>query len=238
MFLASKKPPKPPLSESDKEEEAYAASVFASVVTPNAKKRSIYPPRKRTVVVRSHTRSTRKVKRPSHDYSKLIKVGTIVARSFNTWPTSRKPGDPPVPVVFQGLVTEINPRTKKIQVLFENSQNMRFSVSDLLPLVLQKRAPVEEAKVPEYLRSIRMGLENFAISNLESTSGKNEENESTSGKNEENEVQQDDDNEVTYIGTKEAPDITFVKVVPGDKPYVDIDDSANGSSINSPVTLM
>ena len=121
-LFASKKTPKSPQSPSGTEErEDNAASGFASVVTPNANKGSNYKSPNQRVIVAAHTRSSRNVKRSSNAFSKTIKIGTIVARSFNTWPCSRTPGDPPVRVKFHGMVTEINPRTKKIQVLFENS---------------------------------------------------------------------------------------------------------------------
>ena len=189
---------------------------------------------KKNVVVKSHTRNARKTKRPTNISSNIIKVGTIVSRSFKTWPRSRKPGDPPVPEIFRGMVTEIDPKTKKVHVLFENSQNMRFDVSDLLPLICKKQGSVEE-KIPAYLKNIR-SMHDTEVSDLDSTVGKNEQDHDMDTAT----VSYHSDDDVVYLKTKEVPDVTLIKVIPGDKPYVEENElNAGEESTNSnTITLM
>ena len=101
LFSSKKSKDQPSPSKKDKED---STSILASIVTPQGKWNNVKKPKK-SVVVKSHTRNARKTKRPTNISSNIIKVGTIVSRSFKTWPRSRKPGDPPVPEIFQGMVT-------------------------------------------------------------------------------------------------------------------------------------
>ena len=124
--------------------------------------------------------------------------------------------------------------------MFENSQNMRFEVADVLPLVVKKQGTVED-KIPSYLKNIEAVKDD--VSDLDSFEEKNEV-DSFEEKNEEYNMDittvsysDDDDDEVEYLGTKEVPDITLVKVVPANKPYVDKDQKSDESNSNT-VTLM
>jgi hypothetical protein len=136
---------------------------------------------------------------------------------------------PPVPENFRGMVTKIDPKTKKVHVLFENSQNMRFDVAEVVPLILKKQGSVDD-KIPPYLKNIQ-ALKDNDVSDLDS---KNEEYTLETST-----VSYSDDEEVVYLGTKEVPDISVVKVVPGDRPYVDEDSSApSNDGPNNTVTLM
>ena len=76
--------------------------------------------------------------------SMINKVGALVARSFKTWPCSRKPGDKPTHVLYRGMVTEINTSSKKIHTLFENAQTMRFDLNQILPLVVKEKCKTTE----------------------------------------------------------------------------------------------
>ena len=84
---------------------------------------------------------------------KMITIGAPVARSFKTWPCSRKIGDPPVLVEFRGLVTEINPVTRKVHALFENGCTLVCPPSQMEPFLLKRNAPVSCA-IPKYLKKI------------------------------------------------------------------------------------
>jgi hypothetical protein len=212
-------------SSLSQDEEELTSSIFASIVTPNAKKTKKKDQNKQ-VPVKAHRRNLKGSNSSRNNSSKLVKVGTVVSRTFKTWPCSRKPGDPPVPENFRGMVTKIDPKTKKVHVLFENSQNMRFDVADVIPLIQKKQGSVDE-KVPSYLKNIQMTKEND-VSDLDS---KNDEHTMDTAT-----LSYSEDDEVQYIGTKEVPDITLVKVVPGDKPYVDKEDTSGNN--NNTITLM
>ena len=214
-------------SPSKKGEEPHASS-FASIVTPSGKTAS--RKKKNRVVVKAHTRSIKIKKTSGNIRSNIIKVGTIVSRTFKTWPRSRKPGDPPVPANFHGMVTEVNPKTKKVHVLFENSQNMRLEVSEVLPLIVKKQGSVED-KVPSYLKGIQESREND-VSDLESFSEKTDEYTMDTAT-----VSYQSDNEVEYLGTKEVPDIELIKVVPSNSPYVEEKQTTSDES-NTSVTMM
>jgi hypothetical protein len=234
----------PSSSQTKKAEEPVTtstSSAFASIVTPTGKKNLKKPATKKVVSVKSHTRSLRKGNGTSKMKSIPIKVGTIVCRSFKTWPTSRKPGDPPVSKNFRGMVTEINPTSKKVHVLFENSQNMRFDVKDLIPLILKENVSQEspeEKKIPAYLKNIR-SINETEVSDLESFVSKNEEDEGEADMETTTvSYNSDDDDDVVYIKTKKVPDVTFIKVVPGDKPYADKEITEDDTKNTNVITLM
>jgi hypothetical protein len=224
----------PPQSSPTKDEEELTSSILASIVTPTPKPKP-KKVHKKTIAVKAHLRNA-KDKKKIHcpdDKSKAIKVGTIIARTFKTWPCSRKPGDQPVPKIFRGMVTEINPRSKKIHVLFENSQNMRLDVSEVLPLIVKEKEMEEEKKIPAYLKHIQGVHRENEVSDLDSfAGGPYNMDTSTVG------CSEDEENEVEYIGTKEVPDIMVVKVVPGNKPYVDEEQKDKNGKNNTTTTLM
>ena len=116
---------------------------------------------------------------------------------------------------------------------FENSQNMRFDVSDLLPLICKKQGSVEE-KIPAYLKNIR-SMHDTEVSDLESTVEKTEDYDMDTAT-----VSYQSDDDVVYLKTKEVPDVTLIKVIPGDKPYVEEDDLKAGeeSTNSNTITLM
>lgn len=117
----------------------YSWAKTNSLVTPPSSSKTI-----RKIPVRSHTRSVRK-KKPG--FNPLIQVGTLVSRTFKTTPCSRKIGDKPVPKLYKGLVTWINPISKKIHATFENDQTMRFDLKDILPLVVKEEEDTTKEKV-------------------------------------------------------------------------------------------
>jgi hypothetical protein len=231
----------PSPSKNVKAGETATRSEVASIVTPGKPKGQKNCPKstnKNVVVVKSHTRTLKKNKRPSKIKSIPIKVGTIVLRSFKTWPTSRKPGDPPVSKNFRGMVTEINPTSKKVHVLFENSQNMRFDVKDVIPLILnQEQESPEEQKIPAYLKNIR-SMKDTEVSDLESFVSRNEDDDEVHADMETATVSYNSDDDVVYLKTKEVPDVTLIKVVPGDKPYVNKKISKEDTKNSKVITLM
>jgi hypothetical protein len=147
-------------------------------------------------IVKTHTRRVKTSRSPL--IKSMIKVGTLVARSFKTWPCSRKPGDPPVPVLYRGIVTEINPTTKKIHALFENAQTLRLELNEILPLVVkEKKVELGEKK----MSPIQKNVESMNILSL-------------SGHHDSDTVSiHSSDDEVEYIGTKVVPDVQVIKVV-------------------------
>jgi hypothetical protein len=89
---------------SSKDEDELTSSIFASIVTPNAKKNKSKKNQSKPVPVKAHTRNIKGMNssNPRNNTSKLVKVGTVVSRTFNTWPCSRRPGDP----LFQKIFVE------------------------------------------------------------------------------------------------------------------------------------
>ena len=144
----------------------------------------------------------------------MITIGAPVARSFKTWPCSRKIGDPPVLVEFRGLVTEINPVTRKVHALFENGCTLVCPPSQMEPFLLKRNAPVSCA-IPKYLKKILADSDDSDLSDSdeEQEDEKKEEDREEAEEKESGETEKDDSS-IVYLGTKTVPDIEFVKVVP------------------------
>ena len=141
------------------------------------------------------------------DYKSLIKVGTLVARTFKTWPCSRVPGDPPVPVRYRGMVTEIDQKSKKIHALFENAQTMRFDLDEIIPLVVGKTR--SKAKVSFKVPNDSKEKVHFDLKTVADACDKVYDMDTETVSNHSDEVE--------YIGTKSVPDVELVKVITSPK---------------------
>ena len=73
---------------------------------------------KRKCVVKSHKRN---LKSRTPLFKWMIKVGTLVARTFKIWPCSRKPRDPPVP---HKLLASIRGRFLRYQYITYGKQSL------------------------------------------------------------------------------------------------------------------
>ena len=198
----TKKDPNPNTSSTTSARTAFA-SMMPQLVTPSTVGST---KSKRKTVVKSHTRNLKS--RKPLDYKSLIKVGTLVARTFKTWPCSRVPGDPPVPVRYRGMVTEIDQKSKKIHALFENAQTMRFDLDEIIPLVVGKKRPKakEASKAPHDSKKKEV---HFDLKTVADACDKVYDMDTETVSNHSDEVE--------YIGTKSVPDVELVKVITSPK---------------------
>ena len=196
----TKKDPNPNPSSTTSARTAFAS--MPQLVTPSTVGST---KSKRKTVVKSHTRNLKS--RKPLDYKSLIKVGTLVARTFKTWPCSRVPGDPPVPVRYRGIVTEINQRSKKIHALFENAQTMRFDLDEIIPLVVGKTR--SKAKVSFKVPNESKEKVHFDLKTVADACDKVYDMDTETVSNHSDEVE--------YIGTKSVPDVELVKVITSPK---------------------
>ena len=196
----TKKDPNPNPSSTTSARTAFAS--MPQLVTPSTVGST---KSKRKTVVKSHTRNLKS--RKPLDYKSLIKVGTLVARTFKTWPCSRVPGDPPVPVRYRGMVTEIDQKSKKIHALFENAQTMRFDLDEIIPLVVGKTR--SKAKVSFKVPNESKEKVHFDLKTVADACDKVYDMDTETVSNHSDEVE--------YIGTKSVPDVELVKVITSPK---------------------